>query len=157
MFILLNKENNWTEAQPEDEREIAMSKEAKQFFEPLDPKNYNKLVGFIGYEKKNKYMVFKTKNMESTRDTGARCDESGKSKTITMLNDILGENRYTNENTKQHKDKNGTIVREAMNQIELCVLQEFILRYYNDIKKNGNKWFIIPELAIYYKLYKVVV
>lgn len=35
IFIILNKDNMWVEALPEDEREIAMSREAQQFFEPL--------------------------------------------------------------------------------------------------------------------------
>jgi hypothetical protein len=85
MIFLLNKENIWVQAQPEDEIEIANSKEAKQFLEPIDKNKYNNIIGFIGYEKKNKYLVFKTKNMESLRDTGARCDEAGKSKTLALL------------------------------------------------------------------------
>lgn len=102
-------------------------------------------------------MVFKTKNMESTRDTGARCDEAGKSKTLALLNEIVGEPRYTTEGTKLKRNKDGSVLHEAVNQMELCVLQEFILRHYNDIRKNGKRWFLLPELAIYYKLYKVIV
>jgi len=157
MIMLLNADNKWIEAQPEDEIELANSKEAKLFLEALDNKKYNKIIGFIGYEKRNKYLVFKTKNMDSTRDTGARCDEAGKNKTLTILNEIVGENRYTNESTKQIKDNKGNIIQEAISHTELCVLQEFILRHYNDIRKNGKKWLFTPELAIYYKLYKVIV
>jgi hypothetical protein len=154
-IMILNKDNKWVQAEPEDEIEIANSKEAKQLLQPLDKNNYNNIVGFIGYEKKNKYLIFKTKNMDSSRDTGARCDEAGKSKTLTLLNQIVGENKYTNESTKLQKDKDGNVIREAMNHLELCVLQEMLLRYYNDIKKNGKKWFFTPEMAIFYKLYKI--
>jgi hypothetical protein len=157
IIMLLNNDNKWIEAKPEDEIELASSKETKQALEALDKTKYNKIIGFIGYEKKNKYLIFKTKNMDSTRDTGARCDEAGKSKTLTILNEIVGENKYTNENTKQQKDKQGNVIQEAISHIELCVLQEFILRHYHDIKKNGKKWIFTPEIAIYYKLYKVVV
>jgi hypothetical protein len=156
VIMLLNGKNTWTEAQPEDEIEIASSKEAKQFFASLEQKNYNKIVGFIGYEKKNRFLVFKTKNMTSTRDTGARCDEAGKSKTLDLLNEIIGEPKYTNENTKLKKDSDGNVIQEPMNQIELCVLQEIILRYYDDIQKDGKSWFFTPEMAIYYKLYKIL-
>jgi hypothetical protein len=95
--------------------------------------------------------------MDSTRDTGATCEESGKEKSIQKLNLILGEEKYTSKNTRLEKDEDGNIIREAIGQIELCILQEFILRYYDTIKKNEKKWFLTPEMAIYYKLYKIIV
>jgi hypothetical protein len=39
----------------------------------------------------------------------------------------------------------------------LCVLEEFILRYFNTNKQDGKKWFFTPEMAIYHKLYTVFV
>ena len=155
-IMILNDENQWVEAEPETLTEIASSKEAKSML-TFNIKDYNKYVGFIGYKKNNKDLVFKTKDMESKRDTGATCEESGKEKTLTKLNLIVGETKYTNENSKQLKDKDGNIIREALGQIELCVLQEFILRYYDKIKKNDKKWFLTPEMAIYNKLYKIIV
>jgi superfamily II DNA or RNA helicase len=154
IIVILNENNKWVEAEPEDEREIAMSKDAKKFLNiPID--NFNKIIGFIGYEKNNKYLIFKTKDMTSKRDTGARCDEAGKDKTLQKLNVILGETKYTNENTKILKDKDGNVIREAIGHIELCVLQEFILRFFNTIKKDNKIWFIKPELALWYKIYSI--
>jgi len=155
-IILLNKDNKWIPAEPEDQREIALSKEAKDLL-AFNKDNYNKFVGFIGYEKSNRYLVFKTKDITSTRDTGARCDEAGKAKNISKLNDILSEDKYNNENTKAVKDADGNVISEAVGNVELCVLQEFILRYFNAIKKDEKKYFLTPELAIYHKLYKVFV
>ena len=153
-IMLLNKENKWIPAEPEDQREIAASKEAKELL-VFNKDNYNKYVGFIGYEKSNRYLVFKTKDMTSTRDTGARCDEAGKAKNISKLNDILGEEKYDNENTKAVKDADGNVISEAVGNVELCVLQEFILRYFNAIKKDDYNWFLTPEMAIWHKLYKI--
>ena len=102
-------------------------------------------------------MVFKTKDMSSTRDTGARCNQAGKDKTMKKLNDIIGEVRYTNETTKVKKDADGNIISQSIGDIELCVTQELILRYFNVIQKDNKKWFLIPEMAIFYKLYKVFV
>ena len=113
---------------------------------------YNRIIGFIGYEKSNRYLVFKTKDITSKRDTGARCDESGKIKTMQKLNEILGAEIYTKESTKAQK-KGKEIISEAVGQVELCVTQEFILRYFNSIKKEGKKWFLMPELAIWHKMY----
>jgi hypothetical protein len=151
MIMILNENNQWTPAEPEDQREIAASKAAKDML-TFAASEYNRIIGFIGYEKSNRYLVFKTKDITSKRDTGARCDESGKIKTMQKLNEILGAEIYTKESTKAQK-KGKEIISEAVGQVELCVTQEFILRYFNSIKKEGKKWFLIPELAIWHKMY----
>ena len=84
------------------------------------------------------------------------------------------------EDDKPLKDENGKVVKkivlavvldnnekpvhEIIGHVELCVLLEMMLRYLNDneIKKNTKsknksiKYFLLPEMAIYYKLYKVL-
>ena len=153
MIMILDENNQWIESEPEQQREIAADKNVKEILTFKDS-DYNKIIGFIGYEKSNRYLVFKTKDITSKRDTGARCDESGKIKTMEKLNEIVGEERYTKESTKAQK--NGKeIVSEAIGQIELCILQEFILRYFNTIKKNGKKWFLMPEFALWHKMYTI--
>jgi hypothetical protein len=156
MIMILNNENKWVEATPEEQREIASYKSTKDFL-AFDINNYNNIIGFIGYEKGNKDLAFKTKNMLSKRDTGARCDQATKNKNLTKLNEIIGEEKYTNENTKSVKDKDGNIIKEAIGNDELCVFEEFILRYFNEIEKNNKSWFLTPEMAIYHKLYTVFV
>jgi hypothetical protein len=159
MIMILDNNNKWVDATPEDQIEIALSPETKQFL-AFEPSDYNTIVGFIGYEKGNKDFAFKTKNMNSKRDTGARCDQATKNKNLTKLNEIVGEEKYTIENTKAIKDKDGNIIQEAVGNIELCVLEEFILRFFNEYPKNGKdskKWFFTPEMAIYHKLYQVFV
>ena len=153
MIMILNENNKWVLAEPEDQREIAATKEAKEYLS-FNIEKYNKIVGFIGYEKSNRFLVFKTKDMQSKRDTGARCDESGKNKTIQRLNEIVGFEKFTKENTKAIKEK-GQVVSEAVGHVELCVLEEFILRYFNTIKKDDNHWFLTPEMALWHKLYTV--
>ena len=172
MIMILNEKNKWVEADLEEQREIVLSlknilkkpkEENPHLYEQVDSllnfteKSYNEIVGFIGYEKGNKDFAFKTKNMNSKRDTGARCDQATKNKNLTKLNEIVGEEKYTNENTKAVKDEDGNIIQEAMGNIELCVLEEFFLRFFNADKKNGKKWFFTPEMAIYHKLYQVFV
>ena len=151
IILTLDENNQWTTAEPEDQREIASSKAAKDLLSFV-PSDYNKIIGFIGYEKSNRFLVFKTKDITSKRDTGARCDESGKIKTMQKLNEILGEEIYTKESTKAQK-KGKDIISEAVGQVELCVTQEFILRYFNTIKRDGKQWFLMPELAIWHKMY----
>ncbi len=131
-YIILNeKTRNWSNALPEDIRELNELIDAR----PI-PNNINNLVGFIDYEvKTGKFMVFKVKDMLEKRHTGARCDGAGKKETITLLNRIVGEEKYTKDNTK------GVI------QEELCSLQEFTLRYYNKIKKDNKIYFLDLSIA----------
>lgn len=156
MIMILNDKNKWVEASPEEQREIAASKETKEFL-AFNPSDYNTIIGFIGYEKGNKDLAFKTKNMTSKRDTGARCDQATKNKNLTKLNEIVGEEKYTIESTKAIKDEDGNVIQESMGNVELCVLEEFILRYFNAVEKNSKKWFFTPEMAIYHKLYTIFV
>lgn len=150
-IIYLNNESKWIESEPEDIRELEESSTFKEYL--LNAKsNLNNIIGFIGLEKNNRYLVFKTKDLSSKRNTGARCDEAGKQKTLNLLNEIVGQELYTKESTKQIKDKDGNVIQEPTSQTELCVLQEFLLRYFNQIKKNNNKWFLLPEMAEYLKL-----
>jgi hypothetical protein len=153
MIMILDENNQWIPSEPEQQREIATDKNVKDFL-TFTAEEYNKIIGFIGYEKSNRYLVFKTKDMSSKRDTGARCDESGKIKTMNKLNEIIGEEKYTKESTKAQK-QGKEIISEAVGQVELCILQEFILRYFNSIKKDGKKWFLIPELALWHKIYNI--
>jgi superfamily II DNA or RNA helicase len=149
-----NDSSKWIETRPEDQKEIEESKEFKELRD-FKKSDYNTIVGFMGYEKNNKYLIFKTKDMSSSRDTGARCDEAGKNKTIQLLNQIIGEEKYTKENTKIIKDEDKNIIQEAVGHVELCVTQEFILRYFDKIRKNSKKWFLSPEMALYHNLYTI--
>jgi hypothetical protein len=126
----------WTDGEAEDEIEIANA--AADKFRIPEGIQFNTIVGFIDNEKSNKYLVFKTKQTDAKRNTGARCDEAVKGKKLQILNMIVGSEKYTKENTK------------GMVQAELCALQEFLLRYYNKIRKNNKFWFFNFELA---KLY----
>ena len=136
IHVMLLKGKKWVKAEAEDEREIAIET-AKN----LDFTKYqvNNIVGFIGLEVKNRYLVFKVKDMEAKRNTGARCDESSKPRKIALLNELLGEDlfeKYTNGTTK------------GMVQAELCSLEELLFRYYNKSKRNNKLWFFDFESAM---------
>jgi len=154
IMVFNNNTKKWVHAEPEDQREIAETGEVRELLN-FKISDYNTIVGFMGYEKNNKYLIFKTKDMLAPRDTGARCDEAGKTKTMQILNKILGEDKYTKENTKIQKDDDKNVVQDAIGHIELCVIQEFVLRYFDKIKKKDKKWFLSPEMALYFKLYTV--
>jgi hypothetical protein len=153
--MILNKDNIWELAEPEDELEIDNSKEGKKIlnFNIDNYTNPDGIIGFIGYKKNSKNFVFKIKDVFSPRDTGASCTEAGKSKTIGILNKIVGNEIYTKENTKLIKNDKGKVIQEAVGEIELCILQEFILRKKNLDSGNKNVWFLTPDMAIHYRIY----
>jgi hypothetical protein len=101
------------------------------------------VIGFISLFKMS-YMVFKVKVMSKKRDKGARCDQSGKTDAISIINTVLSLNpvtqgdeyKLTTENTKLRTQK------------ELCVFQEFLLRTFDRKAVNGRKWFFTPCEAL---------
>ena len=139
ILVIFNKSNNeWLEAEPEDYNDFAG--EIKKKLVKID--DLNTIVGFIGTFK-NEYMIFKVKQLNKKRNKGARCDQSGKADTIKLLNFIVGENKYNSTNTK------------GINQKQLCVLQEFLLRIYDYENKNSKRWFIAPTEAILINIEKL--
>jgi hypothetical protein len=76
------------------------------------------------------------KQLDKKRNKGARCDQTGKSDAINILNLIIGENLYTAANTKR------------FNQNLVCILQEIYLRIYDLERRNGLRWFLYPGEAL---------
>ena len=140
LVVLRYETREWVLAGPEDERDYTLLLGKLQ---TDHIQNMNMLVGFVSFFKKE-YLIFKVKNMSKKRDKGARCDQSGKTDTITIINTILMSNtttqgdeyKLTIENTKQRTQK------------ELCVFQEFLLRAFNSKRVNGHKWFFAPGEAL---------
>jgi hypothetical protein len=138
ILILNDETSKWKIAEPEDIREILEATEVKNKW-IIKNNELNTWVGFMGYEKQNRYLVFKIKDIKSKRNSGARCDEGGKAKTLKILNEVVGEERYTSESTK------------GLVQIELCCLLELIMRYYNRLKINNKIWFLNSDIALFNK------
>jgi len=129
--LLIKGEDKWHNGLQEDYSDLTT--EFKKMIIPIN--DYSKYVGFIVNFKKE-YNVFKVKNMSDIRGSGARCDQSGKSETIKLLNDII-----TMAKTIELKDDNF----KERKKLELCILQEMYLRYYSKIKKNDKIWFLSPQ------------
>lgn len=129
--LYMRRENGWKEAQKTDYVEM---KDVLQSIVASTIPNLNTILGFI-IEFKKSYFVFKTKNLELKRHRGARCDQSSKKDTIKLLEEItkgveVDENFF-----------------HLMNNVELCIFMELLLRYYNEEKKNSKVWFLEPEYS----------
>ena len=136
--LLVLKGNKWLPAEVEDYQDL------KEEIKEIVPKitSFNKIVGFIG-PFKNEYMIFKVKYMEKKRHKGARCDQAGKAESIKIMNDILGSETFTKDNTINLPQK------------ELCVLQEFTLRLYDKEQKDNKRWFLSPVQAALIDIEKI--
>ena len=129
--LVIMKDQVWEEGEAEDYNDL-LGEIEKQV---LNKENMNKYVGFFA-EFKKEYMVFKVIDLEDPKGKGARCDQSGKNVAINLLNAIIGQDQYTKDNTR------------GRNKMEFCIIQEFLLRLYNDKKKDDKIWFVSPTQAI---------
>jgi Cdc6-like AAA superfamily ATPase len=136
LVVLRYETREWSEAEPEDERDFELLLGRIQ---TEQIRSMNMIIGFISLFKME-YLVFKVKVMSKKRDKGARCDQSGKTDAIGVINMILSMNpltqgdeyKLTTENTKQRTQR------------ELCVFQEFLLRTFHQKRIGGRKWFFTP-------------
>lgn len=97
----------------------------------------NTLYGFIEIFKEAGYMIHKIRDLRVARSKGARCDQKSKSLIIKLLNDVVGREQYYTANSKIYKP------------LDLCVINEIILRKYDAMNKDGKHWFYMPE---YYRI-----
>jgi superfamily II DNA or RNA helicase len=139
-LIMLGEKKVWKLAEEYYQDNTKLDEAIKQTF--LIEGSYSKIIGFIDYDKKDDSLIFKTKDTEAKRTSGARCDEAGKTTAIKRLNEILNDpdNVFDAENTK------GKV------QQELCIYQEFILR--NNDKNEDLKYFMTFEEMCFHGLSK---
>jgi hypothetical protein len=72
---------------------------------------------------------------QKRNNKGSRIDRLRKNEIIVFFNEVLGSQQYNNENT------------EKILKMSMCVMVEIVLRYYNEINKNGKIWFLNSERA----------
>ena len=131
LHIFILEDDTWIVAKPEDKRDLERAILTKYKLKS----NMNNYVGFIGFETKRKFMVYKVKDTKNARSTGFRCDQSGKENIIKLLNDIEMGDKYVTKGTKD-------------GAFELCVRQEFTLRSFEMQNLDSKTWFLDTETAI---------
>lgn len=132
VLYLVSDKNTLVKAKPLDTKDFTPSIARLRH----SPDTLNRTVGFMMKIKGSDNIVFKTKDIEKKRNSGATCYQSGKKAIVLTLNEIVGGTPYTTENVKLLKTD------------QLCSEQEFILRYYQHEKKNGVVWFLPYEESI---------
>lgn len=132
IYVLDKDTNKWNLAEPEDNKLLQPAMLLKYRLKT----NLNNYVGFIGFEKNNKYMVYKVKDTLNKRTTGFRCDQNGKQSVLKVLNSIEDNKRFDNSS------------KETLH--ELCVRQELTLRLLEATRSQIDKktYFLDTETAI---------
>jgi hypothetical protein len=141
--LIVLQGNKWINAPISESKDFNTEiRKLKEEFKQQNMKNHvNKFIGFIGYENKGKFLLFKTKDITNERNlAGARCDQTSKSSLLKYLNELVETRAFTEITTK------------LSGQQELCAMQEIIMRYFNDTSKNNKLWFFPPELTELYNL-----
>ena len=136
LVVLRYETREWRLAEPQDENDYELLLGELQ---TKHIQNMNMVIGFISFFK-DQYLTFKVKVMSKKRDKGARCDQSGKTETISTINTILSLNEATSGDEYKLTIEN----TKLRTQRELCVFQEFLLRAFHRNRVNGRKWFFTP-------------
>ena len=131
VIVVISRDNLWNLAESEDYKDL--KPKIDELSLPIEV--FNKLVGFIG-SFKGEFNIFRVKQMDKKRNKGARCDQSGKAEALKILNEIVGEPRYTAENTKK------------FNQHLICIYQELYLRLFDSEGRGDKRWFFYPGEAL---------
>jgi len=132
LIYVKQKDTPWHSAEAEDKKDLIdiMNQTKTELLS-----NVNTIIGFMNDFKKENYTVFKTKNINSPRVLGARCDQnSNVSKSIELLNSIVGSDLYS--------------TKLKMRQRQICIIQELYLRVFENERKNKKHWFLSPPYAV---------
>ena len=131
------KEDEIMEANPEDLNKFTKSLASKLY---VINEKLNDLISFTNY--KDNKMVLNIKDLTQKRNnTGAMIENAGKKAIIKRLNDVIGSQKFTVENTKRSSTNKG------ISEMCLAIIFEFLVREYNDLQKNEKIWYLSPEKA----------
>ena len=116
------------------------AKTEKNIIEMLQPPKINEIIDALPQPKRDEYLNY---------DIETRTDEDGD--VIPIPDEILLQlfiNRISSDSSKPLSVSN----KREMNEIELCILQEFILRYFDAISKDEKRWFLTPVQVLLNKV-----
>ena len=106
----------------------------------LQPPKINEIIDALPEKIKESYLKYGIE---------IRIDERGE--IIPLTDELLLQlfiNRIALDNSKEFSIAN----KRDTNEIELCILQEFILRYFDVIQKDNRRWFLTPIQVLLNKI-----
>ena len=116
------------------------AKTEKNIKDILEPPKINEIVDALPESKRDEYLNY---GIES------RKDENGE--VVPIPDEILIQlfiNRISLDSSKPLSVSN----KRDTNEIELCILQEFILRFFDTIRQDEKRWFLTPVQVLLNKI-----
>jgi superfamily II DNA or RNA helicase len=116
------------------------AKTEKNIKDMLQPPKINEIIDALPEPKREEYLNYGIEN---------RTDKDGE--VVPLSEDVLLQlfiNRISLDNSKPLSISN----KRDTNEIELCILQEFILRYFDTIQQDGKRWFLTPLQVLLNKI-----
>ena len=129
-IVILNDKTNEWELNGEQYMAVVATTALTKQYERI-PQIKNSIIGFIDYDD-DEGLSFKTKDTTNKRNSGAKCANAGKVKTIKQINAVIGSELFNSENTK------------TVSQTTLCIMEEFLMRRYN-VERPDRRWFFTYE------------
>jgi hypothetical protein len=131
----------------------------KPYVENYPNNTVNTIIGFIDYENKLNTLLFKLRDTskEQLRKKSDKIDKrimnthgfvastTGKAKAIEILNVIVNTKpKEVNMNVEKYTKENSKMFIE----LDICIIQEFLLRYYQDVSSNDILYFYSYEKKV---------
>ena len=138
--------DGWRLAESEDIKDLKPAIDNMK----LGLERFNQIVGFIGDFKGN-FNVFRVKQMTKKRNKGARCDQSGKSEAVNILNAIIDLDEKYKDSVETYNIDN----TKKYNQTMICIFQELYLRFYDHVSRDNKRWFLSPAESIINNIEKI--
>ena len=129
-IVILNDKTNAWELNGEQYMAVVATTALTKQYERIQQIK-NPIIGFIDYDD-DEGLSFKTKDTTNKRNSGAKCANAGKVKTIKQINAVIGSELFNSENTK------------TVSQTTLCIMEEFLMRRYN-VERPDRRWFFTYE------------
>ena len=105
---------------------------------------YNTIVGFMIHMRNQ--IVFKTKDIEKSRNKGARCDQSNKGRSLDILNHFISNQEDTPEYTYTTQNTRSIRIHQ------ICAMIELMSRMYQYEKEDDKVWFLPYEYSLLNKI-----
>ena len=112
----------------------------KNISEMLKSPKINEIIDALPQSKKDEYLNY---------DIEKRTNEDGE---IIPLTDYVLLQLFINRISLDNNSPLSVSNKRDTNEIELCILQEFILRYYDTIRKDEKRWFLTPVQVLLNKI-----
>jgi hypothetical protein len=112
----------------------------KNISEMLKSPKINEIIDALPQSKKDEYLNY---------DIEKRTNEDGE---IIPLTDYVLLQLFVNRISLDNNRPLSVSNKRDTNEIELCILQEFILRYFDTIGQDGKRWFLTPIQVLLNKI-----